>query len=202
LHIIQFALLSFLATGIGCTPAHRIQTGGPESITSTSQIDMQDVQDAASGMIQGLLESGVFQDFKTREGRVAILLLRDHAIVNDTTSRMPMPILTGAIKEELLRSKLVLIASTYKGIAGNAMDPEAAAHARRVALRNPGDQGSSPVPDFSLTGSITELRNRAGSRRELNLQFEMALTNWWINLQPWSKVVRVTKSGDRPAVGF
>jgi PBP1b-binding outer membrane lipoprotein LpoB len=140
LHIIQFALLSFLATGIGCTPAHRIQTGGPESITSTSQIDMQDVQDAASGMIQGLLESGVFQDFKTREGRVAILLLRDHA--------------------------------------------------------------SSPVPDFSLTGSITELRNRAGSRRELNLQFEMALTNWWINLQPWSKVVRVTKSGDRPAVGF
>ena len=198
----RITLLILLVSAVGCTPAHRIQTGGPESITSTSQIDMQDVRDAASGMIQGLLESGEFQAFKAREGRVPILLLRDHAIVNDTSSRMPMPMLTGAIKEELLRSKLVLIASTYKGVAGNAMDAEAAANARRRALRNPGSKSASPVPDYSLMGSITELRNRAGNTRETNLQFEMSLTDWWIDLQPWTKVVQITKSGDRPSVGF
>jgi PBP1b-binding outer membrane lipoprotein LpoB len=195
-----FILLGSLAS-TSCTPAHRIETGGPESITTTSQIDMQDIQDASAGMLEGLLRSGIFQDFKEEHGRTPILLLKNNAIVNDTSSRLPMEMLTGDIKAELQQSQTVLIASGYVGVAGAAQDPEAAANARRRALRTPSSIADA-TPDFSLVGNITELRSRAGSTRQLDLQFQLTLTQWNSGLSPWSETVKVSKQGDRPAIGL
>ena len=185
-----------------CTPAHRIETGGPESITTTSQIDMQDIQDASAGMLEGLLRSGIFQDFKDEHGRAPVLLLRNNAIVNDSSSRLPMEMLTGDMKAELQQSKTVLIASTYVGVAGAAQDAEAAANARRRALRTQSAGADAVTPDFSLVGNITELRSRAGSTRQLDLQFQLTLTQWDTGLSPWSETVKVSKQGDRPAIGL
>lgn len=196
----HFLIVLLLTATTGCTPAHRIQTGGPESITSTSQIDMQDAQDAASQLVQSLVKSGQFQRFAEEHGRKPRLLLRDHAIVNDSSSRFQMPMLTAPIKEELLQTGLVVIDSTYMGVAGSAQDREAAANARRRALTDR-DGSSDKRPDFSLVGSINELRNRAGSTRELNLRFTMELTDWTVGGAIWSRTIPISKSGDRPSVG-
>ncbi|MCH2136498.1 MAG: penicillin-binding protein activator LpoB [Phycisphaerales bacterium] len=194
-------LTCVLLAATACNPAHRIETGGPESITSTSQIDMQDAQDAASKLLQSMIESGEFQAFARTHGRKPRLLFRDHAIVNDSSTRFQMPMLTAPIKEELLQSRLVLLDSTYKGVAGSAQDSEAAANARRNAIRDR-DGSSDKRPDFSLTGSINELTNRAGSTRELNLRFTMTLTDWRESAAIWSKSVPISKSGDKATVGF
>ncbi len=183
-----------------CNPAHRISTGGPESITTTSQIDVQDVQAASAGMIEGLMRSGIFQSFTKENGRKPILLFRDNAIINDSTSRLPMPMLTGDIKAELQQTQTVDIATTYRGEAGRAQDREAGANARLKAFQSGG--GGAPVPDFSLIGSITELRSRAGSTHQLDLQFQLELTTWETGLSPWSDTVKVSKQGDKPGVGL
>jgi PBP1b-binding outer membrane lipoprotein LpoB len=197
------ALLVIIVPTLGlaaCNPAHRISTGGPESITTTSQIDVQDVQAASAGMIEGLLRSGIFQSFAKENGRKPILLFRDNAIINDSTSRLPMQMLTGDIKAELQQTLTVDIASTYRGKAGSAQDREAGANQRLRAFR--GGDAAVPTPDFSLIGSITEMRSRAGSTHQLDLQFQLELTAWATGLSSWSETVKVSKQGDKPAVGL
>jgi len=184
-----------------CNPAHRIDTGGPESITTTSQIDIQDVQDASATMIESLLRSGLFQQFAAANGRPPILLFKDGAIVNDTTTRLPMPLLTGDIKAELVNSGVVQLATTYVGVSGRAQDRDAAAHARKQALRNQ-SAGSDATPDFSLTGTIVEHSSRAGNTHQLDVQFQMTLTNWSNSLAQWTDTKKVSKQGDKAAVGL
>jgi PBP1b-binding outer membrane lipoprotein LpoB len=190
-----------LAFLIGCTPAHRIETGGPESITTTSQIDIQDVQDASASMIESLLRNGVFQQFAAANGRSPILLFKDGSIINDTTTRLPMPMLTGDIKAELVNSKLVQLATTYAGVSGRAQDRDAAAHARRKALRSQATANDT-TPDFSLTGTIVEHSSRAGSTHQLDVQFQLTLTNWSNNVSEWTDTKKVSKQGDKPSVGL
>jgi PBP1b-binding outer membrane lipoprotein LpoB len=202
MHGMNLTLATLLLAVTGCTPAHRIQTGGPESITTTSKIDIQDVQSASAGMIDGLLRSGIFQDFQERHGRKPILLFKNSAIVNDTSTRLPMPMLTGDIKAELLQSQFIELASTYVGASGRAQDAAASANARLQAFRER-DANNDATPDFSITGSITEMRSRAGTTRQLDLQFSMTLTKWASgNVAIWSETVKISKQGDRPAVGL
>jgi PBP1b-binding outer membrane lipoprotein LpoB len=190
--------LAFLTA---CTPAHRIETGGPESITTTSQIDIQDVQDASASMIESLLRNGVFQQFSIAHGRPPILLFKDGAIINDTTTRLSMPMLTGDIKAELVNSKVVQLATTYAGVSGRAQDQDAAAHARKQALRNQGSAADT-TPDFSLTGTIVELSSRAGRTHQLDVQFQLTLTSWATNLSEWTDTKKVSKQGENPSVGL
>ena len=184
-----------------CNPARRIDTGGPESITTTSQIDIQDVQDASATMIESLLRSGLFQKFAQDNGRKPILLFKDRAIINDTTTRLPMPLLTGDIKAELVNSGVVQLATTYAGVSGRPQDKDAAANARRKALRNQSSSDDA-TPDFSLTGTIVELSSRAGNTHQLDLQFQMTLTSWSNDLAQWTDTKKVSKQGDKPSVGL
>ena len=186
---------------LGCNPAQRIQTGGPESITTTSQIDIQDVQDASATMIESLLRSGLFQKFAATHGRPPILLFKDGAIINDTTTRLPMPLLTGDIKAELVNSGVVQLATTYAGVSGRSQDRDAAANARKKALRNQSSSDDA-TPDFSLTGTIVELSSRAGNTHQLDLQFQMTLTSWATDLAQWTDTMKVSKQGDKASVGL
>ncbi|HJN80080.1 MAG: hypothetical protein QF438_00415 [Phycisphaerales bacterium] len=190
-----------LAVLTACNPAHRIETGGPESITTTSQIDIQDVQDASASMIESMLRSGTFQQFTVAHGRPPILLFKDGAIINDTTTRLPMPLLTGDIKAELVNSRLVQLATTYAGVSGRPQDRDAAAHARKQALRDQ-NSNSDTTPDFSLTGTIVEHSSRAGNTHQLDVQFELTLTNWSNNVSEWTDTKKVSKQGDKATVGI
>ena len=185
----------------GCNNAHRIETGGPESITTTSQIDIQDVQDASATMIESLLRSGKFQEFEETNGRPPILLFKNGAIINDTTTRLAIPLLTGDIKAELVNSGLVQLASTYAGVSGRVQDRDAAANARRQALRNQSNTDES-TPDFSLTGIIVEHSSRAGNTHQLDIEFQMTLTSWSTNLAIWTDNKKVSKQGDKASVGL
>lgn len=152
-------------------------------------------------MIESLLRNGVFQQFSIAHGRPPILLFKDGAIINDTTTRLSMPMLTGDIKAELVNSKVVQLATTYAGVSGRAQDQDAAAHARKQALRNQGSAADT-TPDFSLTGTIVELSSRAGRTHQLDVQFQLTLTSWATNLSEWTDTKKVSKQGENPSVGL
>jgi hypothetical protein len=112
-----------------------------------------------------------------------------------------MPLLTGDIKAELVNSRLVQLATTYAGVSGRPQDRDAAAHARKQALRDQ-NSNSDTTPDFSLTGTIVEHSSRAGNTHQLDVQFELTLTNWSNNVSEWTDTKKVSKQGDKATVGI
>ena len=50
-----------LLLGACSQPARYIETGGTESVVSVGEVDIQDIQMAASGMLESLLETGILK---------------------------------------------------------------------------------------------------------------------------------------------
>ena len=185
-----------LMLAVGCgTPGKYIETGGPESIVSPGDVDIQDVKTAASGMLQSLVSLGVLQKAQNHPARVLM-----GAIVNDTSSKFSIDELTYRMREELVNSGQAQIVTTY---GANAEDKTAQERMKTEAFQS----GKSPSqvdsnPDFSLTGRITQIKRTAGDTKQATYTFRLTLTDVRSGLEVWTKTVDTTKQGTKPGIGF
>ena len=183
-----------LLLGACSQPARYIETGGTESVVSVGEVDIQDIQMAASGMLESLLETGILKRAPHQPARLVM-----DRIVNDTSSRFDVGDLLYRMREQLVNSGQAEVVTTW---GANAESKEAQGIARREAFLSGTTGQDSAEPDFTLTGKITQLKRSAGNIRQTTYTFRLTLTNVNTGREAWTKTVDMTKQGTKSGVGF
>ena len=186
--------IALLLAGCGSNKARYIETGGNESVVSVGEVDVQDIQKAAVGMLDSLLETGVLKSGKNTPAQLVM-----GRIVNDTSSQFDVGELTYRMREQLVNSGQAAVVTTW---GENAEDQTAQANLQRQAfLEGRTDVGASK-PDFSLTGKITQIKRSAGDMKQTTYTFRLTLTNLNTGIESWTKTVDMSKQGKKNNVGF
>lgn len=182
---------ALLAAGCG-GGARYIETGGNESMVNVSEVNIQDIQMAASGMLESMLSTGVLARAEHKPARLLI-----NPIVNDTSSQFDVGELTYRMREQLVNSGQAQVITAY----GKYTEDQAALEEVR---RRSFETGETPDvrPDLTLSGKITQIRRQAGSTRQTTYTFRLTLTDPATGLEVWTKVEDVTKQGRKDSVGF
>jgi PBP1b-binding outer membrane lipoprotein LpoB len=175
-------------------PARVIETGGHESVVSVGEVDIQDLQVAAAGMLESLIASGVLDTGQNRPARLTI-----DRVVNDTASSFSVDELLYRMREQLVNTGRVQVI-TARG--DNPESREAQEELRRRAMLEGRSDFETLTPDFTLTGRVTQLARAAGRTRQTTYTFRLTLTDVRTGLEAWTKVEDVTKQGTKNAVGF
>ncbi len=174
--------------------AKYIETGGTESVVSVGEVDIQDIQMAASGMLESMLETGILKQAPNQPARLVL-----DRVVNDTSSRFDVGELLYRMREQLVNSGQAEVVTTW---GANAESKEAQGIARREAFLNGTTGQETAQPDFTLTGKITQLKRSAGNVRQTTYTFRLTLTNVNTGREAWTKTVDMTKQGTKSSVGF
>jgi PBP1b-binding outer membrane lipoprotein LpoB len=188
------AIMASWTLGACASKAKYIETGGTDSIVSVGEVDIQDLQRAASGMLESLVAQGTLSEAAHQPARVRI-----ERVVNDTSSAFAVDELTYRMREQLVNSGQATVLTAY---GANAESSEAQERLRQEAFRRGESSVESLEPDFFLTGKITQLKRSAGRTRQTTYTFRLTLTNARTGQEAWTKVVDVTKQGEKNAIGF
>jgi PBP1b-binding outer membrane lipoprotein LpoB len=183
----SIAMLLLVAGGCKSDNARYIETGGKESVVSVGEVDIQDIQKAAAGMLDSLLETGVLKRAANSPAQVVM-----------GSSQFDVGELTYRMREQLVNSGQAAIVTTW---GGNPEDKTAQDEAKRRAFLE-GNASGGLKPDFSLTGKVTQLRRNAGDTRQTTYTFRLTLTNLSNGLEVWTKTVDMSKQGKRNSVGM
>lgn len=160
------------------TPAHRIEAGGRESITSLDKVNIADFDIAAQKLLKSMLYSGVFNEFPKKP-----VLMRVGRIKNNTSEVINMSVFTSRITSYLNRSKLVRVLAED-------------AYSRELAEFN----GVDNLPQIVLVGEIAEDTATAGRTKERSYIFILRLNI--DGAAAWEEMTTVSKQGTRAAVGW
>jgi PBP1b-binding outer membrane lipoprotein LpoB len=158
------------------------------------EVDIQDIQKAAAGMLDSLLETGALKRGAHQPAFLAI-----GQVVNDTSSQFDIGELLYRMREQLVNSGQAQVVTVW---GEHAEDKTAKDSAVRDAFLKGNTTGNVPTPDFSLTGKITQLKRQAGQTRQTTYTFRLTLTNMSSGTEVWTKTVDVTKQGARNSIGF
>ncbi|HEV7302116.1 MAG TPA: hypothetical protein VGN72_22455 [Tepidisphaeraceae bacterium] len=171
------ALLVALNVGCADTSARRIETGGPNSITTVDQIDDQDWAEAANTLVASIVDQGEITGGPGgRKKRLAI-----RRFVNNTSQMVDVDLLIRQVRIGLNKTgKVVTIVE----------DAESQMNTGEVL-----------TPDYRLEGKMIENRARAGNIKQSTFYFQMGLYNQ-AGEMVWEDQVPITKAGSRNSVGL
>jgi len=173
---VALASLAFLGA-CGSRPGH-IEPGGPESIVTPGEVDIQDIKKAAAVMLDSLFETGVLGRAKNQPAQLVI-----GEIKNDTSSRFDLGELTYRMREQLVNSGKALTATPDEVKRRMFFDP-------------------TYLPDYTLTGKITYIKRQAGRIRQTTYTFSLTLTDPSTGMEVWTKTDDLTKQGTKSGIGF
>jgi uncharacterized protein (TIGR02722 family) len=182
----------------GCaTQTHYVPQGSSRLVTSVGKINIQDFEQAADEMVKSLIDNfisaGKLQSGVPNEPA----LLAISRIVNSTGEQLETDLLTKKIRIALNRTGLVQTSTTIH--SGNPEDPIAADQQKAREFFE--DKKHIRLPDYTLSGRIIQLRDRAGNIRQSSFVFQLSLTSNK-GVAVWEEQKTITKQGRQPAVGF
>lgn len=185
-------------TLVGCASnATYVDSGGPRTVASVGRINIQDYQAAADAMVNSLIQSIINQGrLQASSGDQAILGIS--RIINNTSEHIDTDLLTKKIRVALNKTGRVVTTTTY-GLGGQGEDPLA-----QQILRDREKAEGKPLtrlPDYSLSGKILEVNDRAGRTYQSSHVFQLSLTSQ-DGLAVWEDEKTITKQGRRRAVGY
>ena len=191
------ALIFVTMLFVGCgSSARYTEPGGTESIVSIGEVDIQDIQNAASGLLESMIRSGVLSQAANKPARIII-----EGLVNDTSSRFSTDSVLIRMRSQLVSSGLAQVEMGYQ-VNGRAESQVTSQRMRNRA--NLEGKSASEVfkPDFIMTGKITEIRRQAGRNKQYNYDFMLTLVNDATGREAWTDIIPVQKSGTKSGVGF
>jgi hypothetical protein len=164
--------------GLGCADksARRIETGGPNSITTVDRIDDQDWADAANKLVASIVDQG---EITGGPGGKKLLAIR--RFVNNTSQNVDVDLLIRQVRIGLNKTNKV---RTIMEDAESQMNT-----------------GQVLSPDYRLEGKLIENRARAGNVKQSTFYFQMGLYDP-SGIVVWEDQVPITKAGTRNSVGF
>jgi len=175
--------VSLLAAGCG-SGAKRIDPQGNQTVTTTSDIDIQDWQDAATRLSQSLLESDALAS--AGSGNPAIIATSLNKFVNNTTQHVDRDLLIKRIRIVLNKS-------------GKAKAMRMTEEMKKKAFLEGSDL---PEPDYEMELKIIEKTAKAGRTRQSAFVFQMSLLDPRTGILEWEDSTTIAKQGTRPAVGW
>ena len=179
----------------GCgQKATYIETGGTQSVVSVGEVDIQDIQRAASDMLDSMIANGVLRTAPHQPARVVI-----DRVVNDTSSRFDTGELLYRMRAQLVNSGQAQIQGAY---GSNPETEVAQDEMKRKAFLEGKSGGDVFKEDFTLTGKITQLKRRAGNTRQTTYTFRLTLFNINTGREVWTDYSEVTKQGTKNNIGF
>ncbi|HUB27669.1 MAG TPA: hypothetical protein VL992_19750 [Tepidisphaeraceae bacterium] len=197
-----FSMTMLAAAGMllaaGCadsTPAHYVDTNGPNTVVTVHGIDPQDWNRAAADMVQSLLASPAIDSAPRHPAVMAISRIK-----NETDQEVDIDLLVKNIRVGLLQSGKV-VTSTTVAIGGNAEDPLAKGTVEQEQFYNGNNNAPPDLPDFTLSGKIIEEDVNAGDVRQSTYTFMLSLTDRSGNAV-WEDQKQITKQGEHAGVGW
>ncbi len=167
------------AANIGCgdTSARRIETGGPQSITTVDQIDDQDWAEAANTLVKSIIDQGIIA--KRRDGQPTRVAVRN--FVNNTSE---------VVDVDLLIRQVTIGLNKTGNVRSIVEDAESTMNT-----------GQALAPDYRLSGKMIENRATAGRIKQSTFYFQMSLYDPNGEVV-WEEQVPITKAGSKNSVGF
>lgn len=194
-------MLTFSLTLIACsaTPV-KVDTQNDEAPTVMG-LDYRDFEEAAAGMVQSILESGVV--VQPDGSRYVLVISR---ITNDTMLHIDTDQLVKKIRVALLKSGKVIVTTA---MSANGAEDAMSYQARELRGDDEFDQsriagkGSLVVPDLSLSGKIIQQNNKMNSRTtQVGYLFQLTLTDLETGLAFWEDEVPIVKRGSSKTVSW
>ena len=124
-------------------------------------------------------------------------LLAISKIVNNTSSQLDTDLLVKKIRIALNRTGKIQTTTTM-GL-GAVEDPLAADQQKAQEFFE--DKKHARLPDYTLSGKITELRAKAGTTHQSTFAFQLSLTSR-SGAAVWEDAKEITKQGGTSSVGF
>lgn len=175
-----------LVAGCAADKARYVESGGPETVVSLNQVDIQDFQTATDALVADMLLWDAFSGTK----KPVVALSR---VVNDTTDNFNTDLLTNKVQESILKSRKAVVSmsmSVDRGADVVRQDAAALGAAQTV------------VPDLTLSGKISEVAARAGSTKQVSYVFSLRLVDVKTGNVVWMGEKTLTKQGEKNAVGW
>lgn len=198
-------LLASTLTLAGCGGAQRIDPAGPKTITTVSNLDIQDASDAAGKLSESLLASGILG----QGGKPSVIAV--DRFVNNTSEQIDRDIVMKKIRVTLNKAGVAQTMTTIDSAGNVGGESQIASKAKQGQIDNAradeflGNENRSQVrlyPDYALTFKILDNRVRAGDVRQTSYIFQMSLTDVNNGLAVWEEEYTLTKQGKRPSVGW
>jgi penicillin-binding protein activator len=168
-----------------------------KAITTVGTINVQDFANAADTMVNSLVD-GVINAGKLEAPAGQPSMLAISRIVNNTSAHVDTDLLIKKIRVALNKTGKV-VTTTTMGLGGKAEDPLAQGIKQQTEFLQ--DKKNTRLPDYSLSGKITEVREHAGNVRQSSFVFQLSLTSKE-GVAVWEDEKTITKQGSRSTVGF
>lgn len=183
---------------VGCaTSTTYVDPSSSRVITSVGQIDIQDFAQAADTMTQSLIDNLINQGKLQSAVANEPALMAISRIQNSTGQQLDTDLLVKKIRVALNRTGKIQTSTTIA--YGGAEDPLAAD--QQKAQEFFADKKQTRLPDYTLSGKIIELREKAGSVRQVSYVFQLSLSSNQ-GIAVWEEEKTIVKQGSRPTVGF
>jgi uncharacterized protein (TIGR02722 family) len=166
------------------------------------ELDYRDFEQAASEMMQSLIQSGALK--KKDGGRYVVATGK---IVNDTMQRIDTDQLMAKVEQELLNTGMAVVTSAVGGAGAtdemiyNVRDIKEGERADEFAADSQPAKGQLIAPELSMSGKIFQknIRYDKGTQ-QVEYYFQLRLTDISSGLRFWQKEVMLGKRGDKRAV--
>lgn len=195
-----FVLVSAILLLAGCASPQAIYVdpSGSRTITTVGSINIQDYSNAADTMVNSLIDNVINAGkLESPNGQPAMLVIS--RILNDTSEHLDTDLLVKKIRIALNRTGKIQTTLTM-GLGGQAEDPLAQGIQQQTEFLQ--DKKNTRLPDYSLSGKIIELRERAGNQRQSSFVFQLSLVSNKNGVAVWEDEKTITKQGKRPTIGF
>jgi len=181
-----FVAFSVVCIIAGCgTPAHYVKTGDAEQIINVGQLNIQDYPAAAHDAITNLLASGALDRVATPP---AVLYVS--RIINDTGLQIDPDLLTKKIS--------IALHNTGKAVTTTTDSTTKGLIEKDIFLNG---SSAGRMPDFTLSGKITDIYDRAGNTTRHTYSFQLSLNDTKTGNQVWEGETEIGKQGTRASVG-
>lgn len=182
----------------GCThKPEYVSSNSTKSSVVTMGIDRQDFEKAASDMVASLLESGALNK---KVGGKYVVMISD--IVNDTTQRLDVKMLTKKIRIAMLKSGKAVITSAVGTQRDDlAQDTRKLRENEEFKKSTVIDKNTLYAPELSLSGNILQRAVKANDDDQLvEYYFQLTLTDIKTGLVSWEDEVVIGKIGSNDTV--
>jgi penicillin-binding protein activator len=182
----------------GCSTSTKyVDSNSSRLVTSVGKIDIQDFAQAADTMTQSLIDNLINPGKLQSAVAAEPALMAISRIVNNTGQQLDTDLLVKKIRVALNRTGKIQTSTTI-GINGPE-DP--LAKDQQQAQEFFADKKQSRLPDYTLSGKIIEVLERAGRVQQASYVFQLSLSST-AGVAVWEEEKTITKQGSRPSVGF
>lgn len=186
----------------GCSGPTRNVDVANDPGKAVMELDYRDFDEAATAMVQSLLQSGTL---KKKDG--SRYVVATGRITNDTMQRIDTDQLMAKVEQELMNSGMVVMTSAVGGKGATDQTVYQVRDLKKGNLQDEFDPNSLPAkrqliaPELSIAGKILQRNVRYDSRtQQVEYYFQLQLTQVSSGLRFWQNEKIIGKRGSKKSV--